>query len=109
MSIQQEKVEKSVQTHDSSTNNLTLLTNHPENAAAEVANTLVSMATGQQRTNLQDLVRSYSIMSKEIKHSLSLSFFYQECDHYDSAFVIRNFACLFRRTIYYDKLYSIDI
>lgn len=46
---QQQTAEKSVQTYDSTGSTNVLLTNHPENTAAEVANTLVSMATGQQR------------------------------------------------------------
>ncbi|UJR30637.1 hypothetical protein I4U23_018161 [Adineta vaga] len=46
----QETAEKSVQTHDlSGTPTTVLVTNNPENTAAEVANTLVSMATGRQR------------------------------------------------------------
>lgn len=55
---QQQTAEKSVQTHDSTGSTNALLTNHPENTAAEVANTLVSMATGQQRrlTTVQPLV-----------------------------------------------------
>jgi len=46
---QQQTAEKSVQTQDSSGSTTVLLTNNPENTAAEVANTLVSMATGRQR------------------------------------------------------------
>lgn len=46
---QQPTAEKSVQTHDSSGSTTGFITNNPENAAAEVANTLVSMATGRQR------------------------------------------------------------
>lgn len=45
----QQTAEKSVQTYDSTGSSNVLLTNHPENTAAEVANTLVSMATGHQR------------------------------------------------------------
>ena len=55
MSNQQGTAEKSVQTYDSSN------TSHPENTTAEVANTLVSMATGRQRTttitNVKQLVK----------------------------------------------------
>ncbi|CAF3433172.1 unnamed protein product [Rotaria socialis] len=47
---QQPTAEKSVQTQDSSeSTKAVFLTNNPENTATEVANTLVSMATGQQR------------------------------------------------------------
>jgi hypothetical protein len=45
----QQTAEKSVQTQDSSGSTTMLLTHHPENTAAEVANTLVSMATARQR------------------------------------------------------------
>ena len=57
---QQPTAEKSVQTHNSSTSSTLLVSNHPENAATEVANTLVSMATGRQRapTGVKQLVRS---------------------------------------------------
>ena len=60
MSNQQDTAEKSVQTHDSLTISNTVLVSNPENAATEVANTLVSMATGRQRvlTNLNDLVNN---------------------------------------------------
>lgn len=53
----QPTAEKSVQTQELNGSTTVLLTNnslahfHSENAAAEVANTLVSMATGSQRTN----------------------------------------------------------
>ena len=55
---QQQTAEKSVQTQDSSGATTVLLTNNPENAATEVANTLVSMATGRQRgtTTVKQLV-----------------------------------------------------
>lgn len=48
---QQPTAEKSVQTQDSSGSTVAtvFLTNNPENATTEVANTLVSMATGQQQ------------------------------------------------------------
>ncbi|CAF0926938.1 unnamed protein product [Adineta steineri] len=49
---QQETAEKSVQTHDSSSATTLLVTNNTENAAAEVANTLVSMATGRQQRGI---------------------------------------------------------
>ena len=46
----QETAEKSVQTQDSNGPMPTVLvTNNPENTATEVANTLVSMASGRQR------------------------------------------------------------
>ncbi|CAF1292329.1 unnamed protein product [Adineta ricciae] len=46
----QETAEKSVQTQDSNgPSSAVLVTNNPENTATEVANTLVSMATGRQR------------------------------------------------------------
>lgn len=64
---QQQTAEKSVQTQDTSGPTTLIVANkssshHPhiqhENTAAEVANTLVSMATGQQRgTNVKQLVR----------------------------------------------------
>lgn len=56
---QQQTAEKSVQTHDSSGSATLFLTNNPENTAAEVANTLVSMATGRQRgiTTVKQLVK----------------------------------------------------
>ncbi len=57
---QQQTAEKSVQTHDSSGSTTVLYTNNPENAATEVANTLVSMATGRQRgttTTVKQLVK----------------------------------------------------
>ena len=47
MSNLQPTAEKSVQTHDSSGSTTLLMHNNPENTAAEVANTLVSMATGR--------------------------------------------------------------
>lgn len=46
---QQQTAEKSVQTQDLTGSTTLLLTNNPENTATEVANTLVSMATGRQR------------------------------------------------------------
>ena len=46
---QQETAEKSVQTQDSSGSVTVAVSNNPENSATEVANTLVSMATGEQR------------------------------------------------------------
>ncbi|CAF3933214.1 unnamed protein product [Rotaria sp. Silwood2] len=55
MSTQQQTAEKSVQTQDLSGSTTLLVSNNPvthihtENTAAEVANTLVSMATGRQR------------------------------------------------------------
>ncbi|CAF1424713.1 unnamed protein product [Rotaria magnacalcarata] len=55
MSNQQQTAEKSVQTQDLSSSPTVLVSNnsvthiHTENTAAEVANTLVSMATGRQR------------------------------------------------------------
>jgi hypothetical protein len=54
----QPTAEKSVQTHDSSGSNTCIGNNHTENATTEVANTLVSMATGRQRTiaNMKQLV-----------------------------------------------------
>ena len=62
---QQPTAEKSVQTHDSTGSATLLVSNnavshfHPENTATEVANTLVSMATGRQRpTNVKQLVSS---------------------------------------------------
>ena len=56
---QQQTAEKSVQTQDLSGSTTVLLTNNPENTAAEVANTLVSMATGRQRgtTTVKQLVK----------------------------------------------------
>jgi ABC-type sulfate/molybdate transport systems ATPase subunit len=56
---QQQTAEKSVQTHDSSGSTTVLYTNNPENAATEVANTLVSMATGRQRgtTTVKQIVK----------------------------------------------------
>ncbi|CAF1161228.1 unnamed protein product [Adineta ricciae] len=63
---QQQTAEKSVQTQDSSGSTTLLVTNNPgthvhtENTAAEVANTLVSMATGRQRTNT---VKQLSVIS----------------------------------------------
>ena len=64
MSIpEQPTAEKSVQTHDTSGPTTLLLSNNPvthshtENTATEVANTLVSMATGRQRgTSVKQLV-----------------------------------------------------
>ena len=64
MSIQEQPTaEKSVQTHDLSGSTTLLLSNNPvthihtENTATEVANTLVSMATGRQRaTTVKQLV-----------------------------------------------------
>jgi ribonucleotide monophosphatase NagD (HAD superfamily) len=55
---QQQTAEKSVQTQDSSGSTTVFLTNNPENTATEVANTLVSMATGRQRgtTAIKQLV-----------------------------------------------------
>jgi hypothetical protein len=60
---QQQTAEKSVQTQDSSGSTTLLVTNNPvthihtENTATEVANTLVSMATGRQRgTTVKQLV-----------------------------------------------------
>jgi hypothetical protein len=65
---QQQTAEKSVQTLDASNATTILLSNnsvthlHAENTATEVANTLVSMATGQQRTtSIKQLVRKYEI------------------------------------------------
>jgi hypothetical protein len=54
---QQQTAEKSVQTQDSS-GSTTVFVN-PENTATEVANTLVSMATGRQRgtTTVKQLVK----------------------------------------------------
>ncbi|CAF0977312.1 unnamed protein product [Rotaria sordida] len=49
MSNQQSTAEKSVQTQDSTIPTTVFITNNPENTATEVANTLVSMATGRQR------------------------------------------------------------
>jgi len=47
---QQDTAEKSVQTQDATAAGATaLVSSNPENTAAEVANTLVSMATGRQR------------------------------------------------------------
>lgn len=64
MSTQQQTAEKSVQTQDLSGTTTVLVSNNPvthihtENATAEVANTLVSMATGRQRaTTLKQVVR----------------------------------------------------
>ncbi len=56
---QQQTAEKSVQTQDSSRSTTLYLTNNPENTATEVANTLVSMATGRQRgtTAIKQLVK----------------------------------------------------
>jgi len=56
---QQQTAEKSVQTQDSSGSTTVLVTNNPENTATEVANTLVSMATGRQRgtTAVKQLVK----------------------------------------------------
>jgi hypothetical protein len=57
MATQQPTAEKSVQTHELAGPTTVLVTNnqlahlHTENTAAEVANTLVSMATGRQRGN----------------------------------------------------------
>ncbi len=64
MSTQQPTAEKSVQTHELAGPTTVLVTNnhplahlHTENTAAEVANTLVSMATGRQRgTAVKQLV-----------------------------------------------------
>ncbi len=55
----QQTAEKSVQTQDSSGSSAVLFTNNPENTATEVANTLVSMATGRQRgtTTIKQLVK----------------------------------------------------
>jgi len=59
---QHQTAEKSVQTHDLS-GSTTVLVN-PENTATEVANTLVSMATGRQRgttaTTVKQLVKKHS-------------------------------------------------
>lgn len=65
---QQQTAEKSVQTQDSNGPTTVLVTNspvthlHTENTTAEVANTLVSMATGRQRgTTVKQLVnKNYS-------------------------------------------------
>jgi len=60
---QQQTAEKSVQTQDSSGSTTLYLTNNPENTATEVANTLVSMATGRQRgttTTVKQLVKNHS-------------------------------------------------
>jgi hypothetical protein len=58
---QQPTAEKSVQTQDASGSTTSLLvTNNPENTTTtEVANTLVSMATGRQRgtTTIKQLVK----------------------------------------------------
>jgi ABC-type sulfate/molybdate transport systems ATPase subunit len=58
---QQQTAEKSVQTQDSSGSTTVLVTNNPENTATEVANTLVSMATGRQRgtTTVKQLVKKF--------------------------------------------------
>ena len=67
MSTQQPTAEKSVQTHELAGPTTVLVTNNPhahlhtENTAAEVANTLVSMATGRQRgTAVKQLVNRNS-------------------------------------------------
>lgn len=54
----QPTAEKSVQTQDSSGLTTLSLPNNPENTATEVANTLVSMATGRQQgvTTIKPLV-----------------------------------------------------
>jgi hypothetical protein len=77
MSTQQQTAEKSVQTQDS--NGSLLVTNnavthfHAENAVAEVANTLVSMATGRQRPpNVKQLVK-HCFLSLFFSFPLSLS------------------------------------
>lgn len=69
MSNQQPTAEKSVQTQELTGPTTVYLTNNPvthlhaENTAAEVANTLVSMATGRQRaTTVKQLVKSLSFV-----------------------------------------------
>lgn len=76
---QQQTAEKSVQTHDAAGSSTVLLTNHPENAATEVANTLVSMATGRQRgtTTIKQFVKT---LRKIFSHNLSD--FVEECEQY---------------------------
>jgi len=55
---QHQTAEKSVQTHDLSGSTTALV--NPENTATEVANTLVSMATGRQRgTTVKQLVKKH--------------------------------------------------
>jgi hypothetical protein len=65
---QQPTAEKSVQTQDSTGQTTLLVTNNPlthihtENTATEVANTLVSMATGRQRgTTVKQLVNKLNL------------------------------------------------
>ncbi len=70
---QQQTAEKSVQTQDLAGATTLLVTNNPmahlhtENTATEVANTLVSMATGRQRgTTVKQLVNKISVFFSSI-------------------------------------------
>ena len=75
---QQPTAEKSVQTQDSTTllvSNNSVSHFHPENTATEVANTLVSMATGRQRpTNVKQVVSSEMHPLAINRFSLALAF-----------------------------------
>ncbi|CAF0826629.1 unnamed protein product [Adineta steineri] len=72
---QQQTAEKSVQTQDLTGATTLLVTNNPmthihtENTAAEVANTLVSMATGRQRTTT---VKQLSVISVPTQSTLPI-------------------------------------
>jgi hypothetical protein len=91
---QQQTAEKSVQTQDLSGSTTLLVTNNPvthlhtENTAAEVANTLVSMATGRQRgTTVKQLV------NKTLKSLFFFSLFFfllKEC--HQCSFTSNNFT-----------------
>ncbi|CAF3795924.1 unnamed protein product [Rotaria sp. Silwood1] len=79
MSTQQQTAEKSVQTQDLSGSTTLLVSNNPvthihtENTAAEVANTLVSMATGRQRATTVKQLNVISVPSPSTLPILSLA------------------------------------
>lgn len=90
MSNQQPTAEKSVQTQELTGPTTVYLTNNPlthlhtENTATEVANTLVSMATGRQRgTTVKQLVNFiiHSIQSIEFVSRMS-TVLHQHNQHY---------------------------
>ncbi|CAF0977429.1 unnamed protein product [Rotaria sordida] len=79
MSTQQQTAEKSVQTQDLSGSTTLLVSNNPvthihtENTAAEVANTLVSMATGRQRATTVKQLNVISVPTPSNLPILSLA------------------------------------
>ena len=92
MSNPQSTAEKSVQTHESP--NTSLLNSQPENAATEVANTLVSMAAGQQRAtsipNVKHVVKASRVLCFPLENFSSSI----ECDHRSKHFdiIARSFS-----------------